>query len=290
MIAQMFGRGPLDGAVPGDPAGLFLGSMIALIGYLAAIGGFGLVLLGDDLREWNRSLGNAMTLQLPPETSAPRIEMSLALLRQTPGITGVRLLEPAETARLLEPWLGSAALTSTLPVPRLVDMQLEPAAAVDLAGLRQKLASIAPGAQLDDYRSTIATRRRAATRLASLIAIGIAALAGLAALLTTGLTRARFAAHRRAFELLHRIGATDDEIARPVQSEALRHGLVGGAIGAAAALMTLLVLGNLMTSRVSLGIADWRPWGVVVAVTLVTGFGVMSAARLAVLRRLARLP
>jgi cell division transport system permease protein len=290
MIAQMFGRGPLDGAVPGDPTGLFLGSMIALIGYLAAIGGFGLVLLGDDLREWNRSLGNALTLQLPPETSAPRLEMSLALLRQTHGITGVRLLEPAETARLLEPWLGSAALTSTLPAPRLVDVQLEPGAAVDLAGLRQKLASIAPGAQLDDYRSTIATRRRAATRLASLIAIGIAALAGLAALLTTGLTRARFAAHRRAFELLHRIGATDDEIVRPVESEALRHGLVGGAIGAAAALMTLLVLGNLMPSRVSLGIADWRPWGVVVAVTLVTGFGVMSAARLAVLRRLARLP
>jgi hypothetical protein len=65
---------------------------------------------------------------------------------------------------------------------------------------------------------------------------------------------------------------------------------VGGAVGAPAALMTLLVLGNLMPSRVSLGIADWRPWGVVVAVTLVTGFGVMSAARLAVLRRLARLP
>ena len=36
--------------------------------------------------------------------------------------------------------------------------------------------------------------------------------------------------------------------------------------------------------------ADWRFWGVAVAVIAVAGFGAMSAARLAVLRQLARMP
>ena len=83
------------------------------------------MLLSDDLREWQRSLDNSWTLQIPAEISAARIETILALLRQTAGIRGARLLEPAETAKLLEPWLGPAAATATLPVPRLVDVQVD---------------------------------------------------------------------------------------------------------------------------------------------------------------------
>src|SRR5262249_50553758 len=109
MSARAFGRTPLDLAFARDQIGLLLAAMLAPIAYLAALGGLALVLLGDDERAWNRSLGTSMTLQIPAETSAPRIEMVLALLRQTAGIAGVRALDTAETTRLLEPWLGTAA-------------------------------------------------------------------------------------------------------------------------------------------------------------------------------------
>ena len=126
MSARAFGRTPLDLAFAPDTTGLLLAAILALVCYLAALGGFTLVLLADDARAWNRSLGISLTLQIPAETSAPRIEMAVALLRQTSGIASVRALDAAEIARLLEPWLGTAAATDTLPIPRLVDVQIEP--------------------------------------------------------------------------------------------------------------------------------------------------------------------
>ena len=75
-----------------------------------------------------------------------------------------------------------------------------------------------------------------------------------------------------------------------MQLAALHQGLVGGAIGAAAALLMLVVIGHLMPLDASTSAADWRLWGVALAVIAVAGFGAMSAARLAVLRQLARMP
>ena len=290
MNPRAFIRTPLDLALPRDTTALLLVSTLALIGYLATLGGLMLVLLGDDLRAWNRALSDSLTLQIPAETSAARIETSLALLRQTPGIAELRLLDQAETARLLEPWLGSVAAPDTLPIPRLIDIRTEPGAAVDIADLREKLAAITPGAQLDDHRPALTLHRRAGTRLAILIALGLAAVAAFALVLTVVATNLRLVLHRGAVELLHLIGAADADLAWPVQLAALRQGLVGGAIGAVAALLTVLVIGRLMPLDAAASASDWRLWGVALAVIVVTGAGAMSAARLAVLRQLARMP
>jgi cell division transport system permease protein len=290
MNPRAFIRTPLDLALPRDATALLLVSTLALIGYLATLGGLMLVLLGDDLRAWNRSLDDSLTLQIPAETSAARIETSLALLRQTPGIAELRLLDQAETARLLEPWLGSAAAPDTLPIPRLIDIRTEPSAAVDIADLREKLAAITPGAQLEDHRPALAVHRRAATRLAILIALGVAAVAAFALVLTVVATNLRLALHRGAVELLHLIGAADADLAWPVQLAALRQGFAGGAIGAVAALLTVLVIGHLMPLDAAASAGDWRFWGVALAVIVLAGAGAMSAARVAVLRQLARMP
>jgi len=261
-------------------------------GYLAAIGGLALVLLSDDLQVWNRSLGNSLTVQIPVEASAPRIETILALLRQTAGIRGVRLLEPAETAKLLEPWLGPAAAAATLPVPRLVDVQLEPAA-IDIADLRQKLSSLMPGAQLDDHRQWLDNSRHTAIRLEGLIAIGIAVVALSTAASAAALTRARLAAHQPTLELLHLIGAADTDVARPFQADALRRGALGGAIGAAAALVTLIAVVNILpptAAPAAVAITDWQLWAVAIGVALIAGLVVTVVARITASRRLALMP
>ena len=292
MTEQGTGRVRLDPPLAGDSTGPLLVWIVALTGYLAAIGGLVLVLLSDDLRVWNRSLGNSLTVQIPAETSTPRIETILALLRQTAGIRGVRLLEPSETAKLLEPWLGPAAATATLPVPRLVDVQLEPAA-IDIADLRQKLSSLMPGAQLDDHRQWLDNSRHTAIRLDGVIAIGMTVLALSTAALAVVLTRARLAAHRATIELLHLIGAVDTDIARPVQADALRGGVFGGAIGAAAALVTLIGVVKILPPTAvpaAVGITDWRLWAVAIGVALIAGLIAMGVARLTALRRLALMP
>jgi hypothetical protein len=52
----------------------------------------------------------------------------------------------------------------------------------------------------------------------------------------------------------------------------------------------VLVIGHLMPLDATPSVGDWRLWGVALAVIVVTGAGAMSAARLAVLRQLARMP
>ena len=285
-------RGRLARALPGDSSAPLLACMIALLGFLATLGGGALVLLGDDVREKSLSLGDALTLQIPASASTARIEMSLALLRQTAGIRSVRLLEPAETARLLEPWLGPAAATDTLPVPRLVDVTVEPHAAIDVAGLRQRLASIASGALLEDHRLALDGFRGAAFRAEALIALGLAAVAALGGALTLLMTRTRLALHRATFELFHLIGAADGDLARPIQADALIQGLLGGAIGAVLAVVALTAVGGAIAPvRLSAsGFADWRLWGVAIAVALAAGLIATGGARIAVLRQLARMP
>jgi cell division transport system permease protein len=293
MTTQDTRRVSLGLSLASDPAGPLLCWMVALTSYLAAIGGFALVLLSDDLRESQRSLDNSWTLQIPAEISAARIETILALLRQIAGIRGARLLEPAETAKLLEPWLGPAAATATLPVPRLVDVQVDPAAASDITDLRQKLSSIAPGAQLDDHRQWLDDSRSIAIRLESLIAVGIAVIALLTVALATVLTRAGLDTQAPTIELLHLIGASDVDVARPFQADALRRGLLGGAIGAAAALVTLIALVGIMPSHsvwAAVGFSDWRLWGVAIGVALIAGLVAMVAARITAFRRLTLMP
>src|SRR5580700_9008335 len=113
----------LDLPLRPDASWLFLPWIIALMVYLAAMGGVGLIGLGDALRQWDASLASALTLQFPADASQPRIEMTLGALRQTKGVVSAHVFEPDETAKLLEPWLGKSPAIANLPLPRLVDVQ-----------------------------------------------------------------------------------------------------------------------------------------------------------------------
>jgi cell division transport system permease protein len=193
---------------------------------------------------------------------------------------------------LLEPWLGSAAALDTLPVPRLIDLQIDPGTVIDFADLRQKLSSIVPGAQLDDHRQWLGDFRGAAIRLASFMAVGIAAIALLAVVLTVSLTRTSLALHGGTIELLHLIGAEDADVARLFQADALRLGLLGGATGAAAALVTVIAVGSVVPLHVTgaSGFADWRLCAVAIIAALAAGLVAMAAARITALRRLSLMP
>ena len=73
MSGQRSGAARLALPVGGDPTRPLLFWLFALSGYLAALCGLVLVLLGGEMREWNRSLGDSLTLQIPADTSAARL-------------------------------------------------------------------------------------------------------------------------------------------------------------------------------------------------------------------------
>jgi len=110
---------------------------------------------------------------------------------------------------------------------------------------------------------------------------------------------------RSVVELLHVLGAPDTDIARGFAARSLRLALLGGVVGAVAALFTILALSG-AGSVVQLpaaaptsgganeiaanGIADWRVWGILSGVVPVAGLIAMASAWFAVMRRLAGMP
>ena len=285
-----------DLALGSNRAARLLPWVVALLVYVAALGGVGLLALEHTLRASGQVLATAATLEVPADASDARLATVMALLRQTPGIQSARLLEPAETARLLEPWFGPAVPLDQLPVPRLIDLRVDPNGQADLATLRQQLASVAPNSRLDEHLpwppGLPAAARRVEVFFAASIIIALGLIGGSAALAV----RSPLLAERSVARLLHALGAPDADIARRFAVRSLWQGLLGGAIGAAAALLTIISLRG-AASFMQLpapvdfrGVADWRVWLVLIGLVPAAGLIAMASTWAAVRRLLNRIP
>ena len=158
-------------------------------------------------------------------------------LRAQPGIVEVRPFTKDESAKLLEPWLGSGLSLDDLPVPRVIVARIAPGAVLDLAGLRSRVAQAAPSASVDDHRAWI-ERMRSMTGAIVFAGIGILALVIIATIISVSFaTRGAMAANRPIVEVLHFVGAGDRYIANRFLRHFLRLGLEGGLIGGVAAML-----------------------------------------------------
>src|SRR4030095_1161613 len=116
--------------VPADSiSGRALLAVHALMTFLAALAR-GAVVLGRSVAgEWQSAVAREITIQLRPSESRD-IETDVAkagaLARATPGVAGVRPSAREESARLLDPWLGSGLSLGELPVPRLIVVRIAP--------------------------------------------------------------------------------------------------------------------------------------------------------------------
>jgi cell division transport system permease protein len=296
MIRVPFRAAPRVPSLAGDAASRFAPWLVALMVYVASLAGIGLVLVDETLRASENLLSGRLTVQVPAGASAARMETILAVLRQTPGIGSVHLLTSSETSRLLEPWLGSPVSLEELPVPRLIDVGLNPAAAIDMAKLRTQLASIVPEIRLDDYSPVVGGLRAGARPVQALLGAAIAGALLLVAALAVFATDAAIAARRSEVELLHMLGADDRQIARPYAARSLIYGLIGGGIAAAATLATVAALGDtgqllrLAAPAEGIRLSDWRLWVVLVVMIAAAGTVAAAGAWATVRRRLAHLP
>jgi cell division transport system permease protein len=221
------------------------------------------------------------------------------VLRSTPGVTRADAFDAKRTAALLEPWLGADIDAADLPLPRLIDVQIEPRAGIDLAALGERLAAAAPGAQLDDHQRWLNRVLRTALAI-EIVAGGIVVQVGLAAVLAVIFaTRTGLAVHHGIVEVLHLIGARDGYIARQFEWHALRLGLKGGIAGLALAIATLVGIAAAVTQVGALDdaahvlpalSAPAIEWVLLLLLPVAAGLIAMLTARITVLRALKRLP
>ncbi len=207
----------------------------------------------------------------------------------------MHLLTPAETAHLLEPWLGPSVPFADLPMPRLVDLRTDPAKTIDLATLRKHLASVVPGARLDEHRAWLQGLHAAALRLDLILAAGLAVALALVATSAAATTRSALIAHHSLIDLVLLLGAADSAIASPFAVRALRLGLLGGVIGSAVLALTIAALGNVAgivepaVPIAGTGVADWRLWAILIGLVVAAGLIATASSWLTVWRLLARM-
>lgn len=232
--------------VPADSiSGRALLAVIAIMTFLATLTLGAVVLVRSAAGEWQSAVAREITIQLRPSEQRDveaDVRKAVALAQATPGITGVRPYTKEESARLLEPWLGSGLELGELPVPRLIVVRVAPGEPPDFASLRRQLAEI-PGATLDDHRGFV-DRMRTMARTAVVIGLGVLLLVLAAAMMSVMFaTRGAMSTNRQIIEVLHVVGAKEGFIASEFQRHFLLLGLKGGAIGGGTAMVMFALAG-----------------------------------------------
>jgi cell division transport system permease protein len=237
-----------------------------------------------------------VTLPAVPDAgrSAQEIAAALGILQQTRGVTSATLVPTQELEALVEPWLGDAETNGHLPLPRLIDVTLDPQAEPDLAALKDRLQEVVAGATLGvEARSPDRAERMAAFVRAWGGGTGVLALLG-SVLAVAVITRVSLRAQAQIVELLRSMGAPDSYLARQFERYALWSGVRGGLAGFALAALTVLAL--LYSSR-AMELAGpvalrLRPldWLLLACVPLVSVLLLTAIARMTAGRGLAQLP
>ena len=214
---------------------------MAVMCYLAVLAAGGLVLINRSVEAWTGDLSREITVQIR-EIAGRDMEADLAkaaaILKTTPGIVKVTVLDEKAAIDLLEPWIGGIEGLEDLPVPRLIAVQIDPDNPPDFASLDVALRNEVPGVSLDTHKRWQAELTRMA-RVLKLLAYAILVLIGLCAIaIVVFATRAALEANREVVEVLHLVGARDSFIARQVWGRFLKTGLTAGIIGLLLGILT----------------------------------------------------
>jgi cell division transport system permease protein len=221
-------------------SGRALVAVVAIMTFLASITTGTVLLVSASAAEWQSEVASEITMQVRPQTGRDLerdVTAAAEAMRTQPGIVQVKPFSKDESARLLEPWLGSGLSIEQLPVPRVVVARVQPGTTLDLAALRKAVTQVAPSASVDDHRAWI-ERMRSMTGATVFAGIGILVLVIAATIISVSFaTRGAMAANRPIVEVLHFVGAGDRYIANHFLRHFLRLGLEGGLIGGGAAML-----------------------------------------------------
>ncbi|MDP6176140.1 MAG: cell division protein, partial [Rhodospirillales bacterium] len=138
-----------------DTLSQFLPWLIAFMVFLAVMAMAGVLVLNTVAARWDRGVSGTLTVQIIPAENPvdddARLQAILKILTETPEIERFETLADDKLLALLEPWLGTGAGAKDLPLPRMVDVELKPAAKLDVEALSRRMEARVPGVSIDDH-------------------------------------------------------------------------------------------------------------------------------------------
>jgi cell division transport system permease protein len=233
----------------GSVTGRSLTLVVTIMCFLACLTAGAVYMINQSAAAWLKDIASEVTVQIEPRERADNdrlVKDVTAFLVAQPGVRSATPLSLEDSASLIEPWLGKSDALKSLPVPRLIAVELDRTAPPDFSALRVRLSSEFKGASLDDHRQW-QQQIRTVTRSFGLGGLAILMLVGAA---TTAIiisaTRSAMASNREIVEVLHFVGATDRFIAREFEKHFLSLGVRAGLVGAASAMLVFTLMPSMM--------------------------------------------
>ena len=212
--------------------------VIAIMMFVMVVIGAAGLALASSARLVAAGVDNRYSVEIVDGTA--KAASAQTLLANMPGVTAVRPVSETEMRAILQRWLGPGGAAEDLPLPAIIDVDLAPDAPV--AAIAASIERRVPGARFIAHRDSLGPVLGAvrslgglALALVLLIALATAAAVVLAA-------RGTLDTHRSAIDVMHGIGATDDQVARLFQRKIALDALTGGTAGAVAAGVILLLI------------------------------------------------
>jgi cell division transport system permease protein len=257
--ARLAPRRPSQIVPEGTVSGNALTIVIAIMSFLACLTLGAVTLVRDASRDWQVDILREITIQVRPldgvDTNREAAKAA-EIAESFRGVASAQVLDHAENARLLEPWLGAGLELDDLPIPRLIVVRLSNPSGVDLADLANRLRAEVRGASLDDHRLWT-ERLQTMANVTVVIGAAILALVFVATVLSVVFaTRGAMASNRDVVSVLHFVGAEDGYIAREFQRHFLMLGLKGGLTGAAGASILFAFLSFIIAPSMTLAETD----------------------------------
>jgi cell division transport system permease protein len=221
-------------------------TVIAIMTFLATLTAGAAMLVRNSSQDWSSTVAREMTIQVKP-TPGRDMEADARragdVARSVAGIRDVRVFSRQESAKLLEPWLGTGVGMADLPVPVLVVVKLDESQRANVSSLRESLRSTVPTAILDDHRAWV---DRLDLMAGSLVAVALVVV--LLVLTAMGLavafaTRGAMAGSREIVDVLHFVGAADIFISRQFRRHFIKLGMKGAVVGGLFAVLAFIALG-----------------------------------------------
>ena len=140
---------------PGSVTGRSLTLVIGIMCFLACLTAGAVWMIKELSDAWLKDISSEVTVQVSPQENGD-IDKSVAdvvtYLQKQRGIANVNALSLDQSAELLQPWLGSSDALKSLPVPRLIAVEVDRENPPDLAEIETALGRDFKGASLDDHR------------------------------------------------------------------------------------------------------------------------------------------
>jgi cell division transport system permease protein len=215
---------------------------MAVMCYLACLAIGALLMINQAVETWTRGLSREVTVQIRETTGTNmdvKLEQAEKILRKTPGIATLDILDREQGVELLRPWLGDADLAH-LPVPRLIRVTVDQTSPPDFETLAAKLKAAVDGAGLDTHQRWATELTRMATVMSSLSWLILALICLSAVAIVIFASRAVLEANNAVVDILHLVGATDSYIARQFYRRFILAGFWAGIIGLSLAAITFL--------------------------------------------------